>query len=353
MHHYTLIPIDHQREAIVKSGALKTLPEHISEIDKFSQEMKICQQAIAHLERLIGALKTFQDPVYVLRDLEKISFPIIERFQHAVWLNDNTPDIYEYGKKALAAYPRQLQEIRLPWLISSYEANLIEQMLTIQKIKLEIATEKVYAAYLSSFLEKIKLSPHSTKELLKELPNEVVSQLHSLIYQSHAKKFGIAHVDDKTFNAKYGRIALEDKDPRSILFDAKESVLNIWGENIVEQLISEYQIKSEKLQCHYEKEQLLAFHRLLLYPAYELSHYQLYKAFEMLDIRYELKEKLYWSIWYSHRQPQILNYGTTTFGNNPRCLLSVQEPHLARPPICALGTNILFQMIKLLEKEAE
>jgi ubiquitin C-terminal hydrolase len=352
MHHYTLIPPLLQQAAIATSGALKTLPELISEIDKFSQEKTTCQQAIMQLETLSALLKTDGNPYDALQDLERIAPQILATFRHLLWLNDKTPDTYDYGGNTLNAYPRKLQEIRLPWLISPQGANLIEQMLIVQRNKLGIATEKLHEAHLRSFLEKMKSPSVSMEELLKELPGDVLGSLHGLIYHSHAKKFGIDYVNDEKFDAKYGKIVLENGDPGKTLFEATESVLNIWGKNIIEQLISEHQIKAGKLQSHYEKEQLLAFHNLLLYPSHEISNYQLFKAFERLDIRYELKEKLYWSIWYSHHQPQISNYGSSTFESNPRSLLTIQEPNLARPPVCATGANILYQMIKLLEKEA-
>ena len=137
------------------------------------------------------------------------------------------------------------------------------------------------------------------------------------------------------------------------MLEAKEFVLNPFGNDIVQQLAASHRIQAEKLQYAYEKEQLRAFRELLThYPTHEINAYQLAKAFERLEIRSELKEKIYWSIWIAHRQPNVLNYGTNKFNENPRCALAIRDPILAELPTCPRGSDILVQLIALLDKES-
>jgi ubiquitin C-terminal hydrolase len=360
MHHYARIPEQGQREAIASANIAPSLVRDPAiGAEKASQEMLACQHSIKQLEALTSILSRTDtrpsDLTAALQELEKGSPEIVDRFRYALWVNDKTPDVYDYGTTTLKNNPKKLQEIKLPWFISPSGANLIEQTLIVQRRKLEIATEKFQEAQLRTFFEKVKSSEVSNEELLvalQTLPEQVQNSLHGLVYQSHLKKFGESYVNKEEYQSRYGKVALEQGDIRKTLTEAKESVLNLWGTNIIEQLISDYSIKAEKLQCAYEKEQLQGFHDLMLHAHHEISNYQLLKAFERLDIRNEIKEKLYWHIWYGHRMPQVHDYGTSTFKNNPRALLGICQPNLAKPPVCATGSNILYQMIKLLEKES-
>ena len=358
MHHYTCIPESQQQEVIAApihtSTAISTVS--VSDIEKASLKKLTCQRAIEQLERLNLLLQTnASDLSSALQDLEKIAPKVALTLRHAIWLNGKTPDIHDYGAKVLNQNPSQLQEIKLPWLIAPIGANLIEQLLIVQRKKLEIAVERFKEAHLRSFLEKLKSPLVSNEELLsalRNLPEEVQNVLHGLVYHSHLKKFGKTHVNQEKYHREYGRLTLEAGDIRKTVTEASESVLNLWGKNIAEQLLSEYQIRAEKLRWAYEKEQLQGLHDLLLCPSSELSNHQLFKAFERLEIRPEVKEKLYWHIWYGHHSPSIPDYGSMTFRDNPHCLLGICEPNLARAPVCATGSNILFQLIKLLEKES-
>jgi hypothetical protein len=358
MHHYKRVHDSRQQEVIASAANAPTvvLSAPVSETEKLSLEMSTCEQTIKQLETFTALLRTdAQDLSSALKDLEHVAPDIVTTFRYAIWLNDRTPDIYDYGTTTLNSNPRKLQEVKLPWLIAPTGANLLEQMLMVQRRKLEIATEKYKEAQLRSFLEKVKSSSVSNEELLvalQALPQSVQNSLHGLVYHSHLKKFGKEHVNKGEYHNEYGKIALEKGDIRKTLSEATESVLNLWGKNIIEQLISEHHIKGEKLRCAYEKEQLQGLHDLMLRSSGEVSNYQLFKAFERLELRTEIREKLYWHIWYGHRSPHVYNYGAKTFQNNPRCVLSICEPNLARPPICGTGSNIFFQLIKLLEKEA-
>jgi ubiquitin C-terminal hydrolase len=359
MHHYTRVPESRQQEAIASANHVPSMIKTpASGVDKVTEEKLACEQTMKQLEVFNGLLRTdanLSDLSTSLQELEKIAPGTVERLRYVIWVNDKTPDVYDYGTTTLHNHPRRLQEIKLPWLIFSTGANLIEQELTVQRKKLEIATEKFKEAQLRFFLEKVKSPSVSNEELLialQALPEKVQHSLHGLIYHVHLKKFGKEHVNKEEYHNEYGKLALENGDLRKILTGATESVLNIWGKNIIEQLISEHHIQTKKLQYAYEKEQFQAFHDLMLRSPNEISNDQLFKIFECLDVRNEIKEKLYWHIWYGHRMPQIYDYGSNTFKNNPRCLLEIYNSNLAKPPLCATGSNILYQMIKLLEKES-
>ncbi len=360
MHHYTRIPELRQQEAIASANIVPSIVrDPVAGIEKASQEMIACEQTRKQLEAFTRVLSRTDaspsDLSAALQELEKTSPGVIDRFRYSIWVNDKTPDVHDHGTTTLRNNPKKLQEIKLPWLISPAGANLIEQMIIMQRRKLEIATEKWKEAQLRAFLEKVKSPSVSNEELLtalRALPEKVQHSLHGLIYQSHLKKFGESHVHKEEYQNRYGEVALEKGDIRKTLTEATGSVLNLWGTNIIEQLISDHSIKGEKLQCAYEKEQLIGFLDLMFRSPNDISNPQLLKAFERLDIRNEIKEKLYWHIWYAYRMPQIDDYGTNTFKTNPRTLLEICQPSLAKPPVCATGSNILYQMIKLLEKES-
>lgn len=350
MHHYSRVPQSRQQE-MIKTASFAPLQTSSSEVDKLSKEKTDC-------EKIIGLLETLNTNPNEdsLKALRQAAPQVLTTLCHAVWVNDKTPDIYDYGTVTLNAHPEKLKEIQLPWLISPTGANLVEQMLIIHRKKLEIATEKLTEAKLLTFLEKLKnpsLSNENLQDALQRLPEKVQCALHGLVYHSHLNKFGKEHVNKAEYNNEYGRVSLEKGDIRKIFTEATESVLNLWGKNILEQLIAEHHLKAEKLQCDYEKEQLQGFHDLLLHSSNEISNFQLFKAFERLDVRNELKEKLYWHVWFGHRSPSIYNYGFNTLKDNPRALLGIREPNLAKPPLCASGSNILYQLIKLLEKESK
>lgn len=229
-------------------------------------------------------------------------------------------------------------------------------MICIQKTKMTIANEKLIEAYLQSFLAKLNDPSISNDALRKtfkvEMPEkEIQWPLEGLLYAAHKIRFGEAHVNHYRFQNKYGNVILGD-DIRKVLTDAKESVLNIFGENIVEQLAASHRIRAEKLQYGYEKEQLQSFEALLMQPDSNLTNKQLAEAFKRLEIRPELKDKLYWIIWYANGRPNTSEFGTITFNDNPRCLLQITN-NLTKPSSHdEKNTNVLAQMIALLDKES-
>lgn len=351
MHHYTLAAESRQ----VEVNGPAVVPATVSELEKLSLERLTCKQMIQQLETFNAILKTNADVSAALQDLERVASNAVNTLRNAIWLHDRTPDSYDYGGGILREYPKKLQEIKLPWLIGPIGTTLIEQMLIVQRRKLEIATEKCNEFHLRCFLEKVKSSSVSNEELsiaLHALPKKVQNSLHGLVYHSHLKKFGKEYVHKEEYHGEYGKWAFETGDLRKIFTEATESVLNLWGKNILEQQIEAHRIKAEKLRYAYEKEQLQGLHDLIIRPSHEITPFQLFKAYERLEIRDEIREKLYWHIWYGRHSPQVFNYGFDTFKDNPRCVLGICEPNLARPPVCGTGSNILFQLIQLLEKES-
>lgn len=321
MHHYVRM-----------DGA--TLPARSSsDITELEQEIALLSQSIRQLEENA--------------ELSALPTDLLETFRLAIWMHDGSPDIFDYGSSALAAHPEKVREIRRPWLIAGSD-SLWDQMLQIQKLKLQIATEKYNAAKLQVFLDLLNSSATNPELLanLKALPQTVQNTLHGLIYQSHLIKFGREKVDQP----EYGKKALEQGDIRKTLLEADESVLNLWGKNIALQLIADIDLKAKKLQIGYEKEQLQGFYDQMVLPPSQVNNLALLKAFERLDIRAEIKDKLMWHIWYGHRMPAAADYGLNTFRRNPRVLLQICEPNLARPPFCPVGANILYQMIALLDQ---
>ena len=356
IHHYSRIDAARQQEVIAASRPAPSRPTE--EAEKFSQEVTTIQIQIKLLEALNALLKANADPD-ALRDaiqtLEKETPQALSTLRYTIWVNDKTPDLFDYGTNALNEHPERLGEATLPWIISSTGKNLVEQLLLVKKHQLEIASDRSNEMLLQSFLEKMQsptLSNEALGDALKALPQVMKNSLYGFVYQSHLRKFGPQHVHKEEYQNDYGKVALETGDIRKTLTEATESVLNLRGKNILEQLLFDHHTKAEKLQCAYEKEQLQAFHELLLRPANEISNLQLFKAFDRMEIRQEIKEKLHWHIWYGHKTPQIPNYGSNTFNQDPRSLLTVREPNLARAPVCATGSNLLFQMIKLLERDS-
>ncbi len=132
------------------------------------------------------------------------------------------------------------------------------------------------------------------------------------------------------------------------------------GLNLIDQLLAVEKRKlailsadpnqAEKLQYAYERDQLQAFHDLLIIP--ELKNIQLFEAFKRLDVRDDLKEKLYWLIWIDHGMKEIANYGSKKFQENPRCLLEIHKNMLTEPPICRPNADILEQLIALLYRQS-
>ncbi len=346
MHHYTRVSAVHQQTAAPSPVPVIPTPLNSQTEPQHEQTLKLIESLNTPSANLSTSLK----------ELEKTAPEVAKTFQHAIWLNDKTPDVPDYGSAILSNNPGKLQEIRHPWLISSLGHNLVEQMLNVQRRKREIAEEKHKVASLRELLEKAKSSAISNELLRKALialPDGLKNSLHGLVYQSHLKKFGPNHVNKEEYKNAYGRHVIENGDLKQILTESAESILNPWGKNILEQLIESHRLRVAKLEYAYEKEQLQALHELMLRPLQEISNYQLFKAFERLEIRNELREKLYWHIWHAHREPPIPNYGSNTFKENPRCVLGICEPNLARPPVCEPGANILLQMIKLLERDSK
>src|ERR1700722_7490663 len=330
MHHYRRIAQSQQQSIAVQPPSTSV------------DETKKHGQTIQWLEALNKG-----DPS-ALAELEKIAPEIVDAFHYAIWLNDKTPNQPNYGAEHCTA--QKLAEIRLPWLIGGQRgANLVEQMLVVQRKKLEIANHRTIAAQLHAFQQKVQ-SNSVLKDDLTALPTDIQRTLHELIYQSHLKKFGIEHVNHPKYQRQYGKTVLESGDRSKMLTEATEPVLNIWGKTIVEQLISEHQMKAEKLQSAYEKEKLQTLHDLILCPPQDVSSFQLSKFFERLDIRQEIKGKLLWHIWYANG---MHDHGSTLFEQNPRCQLNITAPNLARPPLCTPGSNLLTQMIMLLERQSQ
>ncbi len=347
LHHYTRIDAAHQQQAIAQAA------RPLEQSERLAQKVAACKQSIQCLEALLQANRDSAALREGLQLLGQHASDALKTLKYALWVNDKTPDLLEYGTDVLNGNPERLCDINLPWLISSTGKNLLEQLLMTQRHQLEIASVQLNEALLQAFLEKVK-SQLSNEELLtalQALPDPLQNALHGLVYHSHLKKFGPQHVDKEEYHNAYGKVALEKGDIRKTIVEATESVLNLGGKNILEQLIFDHQTKAEKLQCAYEKEQLDGFYALLTRPATEISSYQLFKAFERMELRDKIKETLYWHLWYGHRSPQIHHYGTNTFKNDPRSLLTVRDPNIARAPVCPTGSNLLFQMIKLLEKE--
>ncbi len=337
MHHYSRAAVPQPQETIALSSAL-----HIeADIEKYTKQKSDAEFAV----------KTAQS-----QSVDEIPHESLNTLRYAIWVNDKTPDAYEYGTRELEKNPNRLQEIKLPWLIGKKGTPLIDQMISIQMRRQAIAAERLFEAQLRAFLVKLNNPAIPNEELLsalQELPQETQRDLHGLIYLSHKIKFGEEFVNQEEFHHNYGEIVLKNGDLRKTLLEAKEFVLNPFGNNIAQQLAASHRIQAEKLQYAYEKEQLQAFRELLThYPTHEISAYQLAKAFERLEIRTELKEKIYWGIWVAHRQPNAPGYGTNKFNENPRCALAVRDPILAAPPICPHGSDILVQLITLLDKES-
>ncbi len=355
MHHYKRIEAARQHQALATAQASR--PRPAEDAEKLSQEMAASQQNVNQLQALNVLLQTNADPSALreaLQNLEHGAPQTLTALRYAIWVNDKTPDVPDYGTNTLNTHPERLRDIKLPLFISSTGKTLVEQLLLVEKHRLDIASEKSSEKLLQSFLEKVHSS--SNDELLialKALPEKLQISLHGLVYQSHLKKFGHEHVNREEYHYAYGQIALEKGDIRKVVTEANEAVLNLTGTNILEQLISEHHGKVEKLQNAYEKEQLQAFYELSLRPANEMTNVQLFKIFETMEIRHQTAQMLYWHLWYGHRMPQFDNYGCNTFKNDPRSLLTVRDPNLARPPIAPSGSNLLFQMIKLLERESK
>ncbi|MBS0603573.1 MAG: ubiquitin carboxyl-terminal hydrolase [Verrucomicrobia bacterium] len=361
LHHYTRVPQSSQSEALASAENAQLSPPSSSllvqaDVEKFTKQKLDCETAVKALETYAASTQEQVDPTNLNLALQELPDHALTTFRHAIWLNDKTPDIHEYGTAELTKNPNKIKQIRLPWLIGPTGATLLEQSIAVQKAKQKIAEEKLLEAQARAFLAMLNDPSVENENLilaLKALPQQMQWSLHGLIYHSHKIKFGEAHVNKREYNNEYGKLALENGDLRKTLTEATESVLNLFGNNIVEQLVADHKVKAEKLQYRFEKEQLQAFRELLThYPTHDLSPKQLVKAFERLEIRPALKEKLYWSIWMGHNRPNVYNYGSNKFNENPRCVLAIREPVLADAHICQHGSDILAQLIALLNKQS-
>ncbi len=348
MHHYSRVAALQPLETVALSSVL--LIE--TDIEKYTKQRSDAESAVKTTQSLSSELQNVGSAAL----LSEMSLESLSTLRYAIWLNDKTPDVYEYGTRELEKNPKRLQEIKLPWLIGKKGTPLLDQLIAIQKRRQDIAAERLLEVQLRAFLLKLNNPAVPNEELLsalQELPQEAQSDLHGLIYFAHKIKFGEEYVDQQKFNHKYGEIVLTNGDLRKTLLEAKEFVLNPFGNNIVQQLAASHRIQAEKLQYAYEKEQLQAFRELLThYPTYEITPKQLAKAFDRLEIRKELKEKIYWSIWIADRKPNVPNYGANKFNENPRRALAVRDPILAEPPTCPRGSDIFVQLIALLDKES-
>jgi hypothetical protein len=156
----------------------------------------------------------------------------------------------------------------------------------------------------------------------------------------------------------FGQIVLQSQP--GILKEITLPFLMGGGLNLIEQMIAVEKCKlailsadplqAEKLQYGYERDQLQAFHDLLTTPG--LSNAQLFEAFRRLDVRVDLKEKLYWYIWIDHGMKEITDYGRNKFKENPRCILEIRNGRLTEPPICKPNADILEQLIALLDRQS-
>lgn len=338
LHHYTRIAETQPPEAIALSRSLQLQVT----IENYAARKCSCEAAL--------------DCLYHPERLAEAPSDVLETLRYVIWMQDKAPDISGYGDQELQRNPHRIHTIKLPWLIGKRGTSLYEQMIDVQQRKWGIATARLNEALLQAFLLKLSdlsVSNEELKAALAALPDAIRAELHRLIYLSHRIKFGEAYVEKEEYQHNYGEIALMQGDVRKTLLEAQESVLNLFGNNIVEQLVSFYRIHAEKLQYAFEKEQLFAFRNLLThFPTKELSASQLVKAFGNLQIRTELKERIYWSIWMAHRQPRSDNYGLNKFTEDPRCVLAIQEPLIATPPLCKDKSDILLQLITLLDKES-
>lgn len=284
--------------------------------------------------------------------LKNVPSNMLGTFCHAIWLNGGVPNTYGYGEKELSRNPKKLLEVKFPWLIGKMGTTLLDQMLIIQKKKLEIASAQFDEALLKAFIEKVNNPARSNEELhsaFNALPKEIRLQFQGIIYHNHVKRFTKDYVHRHEYNKNndYGSVALSKGDLRKILTEACDDS----GVNSIEQLIRAYNTQAQMMQNAYEKEQLQAFRELLLEPS--LTVKQLAKAFERLDINDTVKKNLYKAIWEGHNEPRgDRNYGLNTFTANPRCLLGIKKPILAGPPLCPAGSDILEQMIALLNKDS-
>lgn len=271
---------------------------------------------------------------------------------HAIWLHDQTPYINNYGQLELDSNPERLLQITLPWLLGKAGTPLLDQWIAVRGKKQEIADAKFKQDQLQAFLSKLNNSSLTNQELLhalQALPQPIQWELHGLIYRAHKSRFGEEHVHQQEYRNEYGKVTLEQAgNLRDTLLQARESVIDTSGDNIVAQLVISTRIHGEKLQKRFEKEQLEAF-SILLQPAHALTHAQLIGAFERFEIREENRKWLYEAIWRTHGQKPIHDYGKTTFYENPRCVLATQDPTLAQSESCPLGGSILDQLIAHLD----
>lgn len=287
--------------------------------------------------------------------LDAVPDNVLGTLRHAIWLHDKTPDGAEYGTIELKKNPKKVLEIKLPWLIEGKEITLLDQLVTIQKNKLAIASHKLNEARLNAFLAKLDNPTVSNDDLIKAfqaLPEDIRRSswgLQGLIYEIHKKRFGEAYVHDVKFNCDYGKYALENGDLRKTLSEA----LNENQKNIVQQLALAFNLKAKLLEIDYEKQQLEGF-LSLLDPAKGLTEKQLEKAFERLEIRPKTRQDVYKAIWLGRdKPPGDRNYGGNTLAREPRCLIEITKSLIESPetPLAPAGSNILQQVIALLDEE--
>ena len=306
-------------------------------VNECDEQLVNAQLAIKALEALPSAIQNDSDC------LKNVPDSVLGTLRHAIWLNDKTPEGADYGTNALKENPKKLFEIKSPWLIGKTGTTLLDQMLTIQKKKLEIASEQVGQTQIQAFNAKLKNSACNNVELhrlFKALPDAIRWKLQEYVYLNHKEKLGAATVHK---HSDYGLFAVTQEDLRKTLTEAR----NESGANVVDQLANIYNAKIKNLQNAYEKEQLQAFGELLADPT--LTTYQLEKAFERLEINdAAVRKEIFKGIWLGHNKPEgDGNYGGNAFSRNPRCLLEIQKPVL-----CTEGANLLEQMIALLEKDS-
>lgn len=312
------------------------LPLSISclSIEQLEKEIEMSQQSITLLEQSL-----FPDV------LKNLSLPLLQKLRYAIWLNDKTPQDYDYGTKMLEAEPQKVKEIQLPWIFSSHR-NLLEQLLAMQKRKLSIAIQRLRAIQLDRFLQQLN-NPTVTKEELAKTWNtlpqkEVQWAVHGLLYQSHKIKYGEDHVHNPSYEGKYGHVVLDKGDMRELLLNAKEYVLNLSGSNIISQLAAFFEKSAEKLQSIYEREQWESFHFLLSSP--ELINEQLVYAFYGLDMSEASRNHFYRLIGSTLGQSNTYAAGKELIEKTPRRLLSLKNSTL-----CTEGSNLLLQLIHLLK----
>lgn len=353
IHHYALVPEPQQQRANAVASSMASAKHVVTdwnalEVKKYADEKQACERAIAALKKYAVECRDPSKSPVLLQYMETQAFAVLQQLQFAVGLENNFPHDKNSGLNALKANPAIPFEIKTPWL---YPANtLFQQVLEAQKIKLVIVDQELTLAHLTALSDKISdssVTSYELKKALSALPASLQETLYELVNQAHQLRFG--KFDDPAYQGAYGKKMLES-DVRKVLTEAMETVLNTRG-NILEQLIAQQRAETDKITSLYYKNQLEAFHGLLLNGS--LTKNQLVEAFEHLDINPDLKQNLYLVIALHYNKSEVPGFGMQKFFKNPHCLLKITEGYIANPPICKVGANVLMQMIASLDNASK